>query len=384
MAEAIHGVCAPGFEPVRDVFVKNFEDGLEIGAAAAVTVNQEPVVDLWAGHRDVAGTLPWERDTIANVWSATKAMTALCAHILVDRGQLDLDAPVARYWPEFAQAGKEGIPVRWLLSHRAGVPAVRRPLPPHAAWDWDTMVEALAAEKPWWEPGKSFGYHAVTFGWLVGEVVRRVSGKSLGTFLRDEVAEPFGIDFHIGLDDRHEARVAEVAAAPPPPPDEPAPLTEALADPGSLASLAFNNPVEILNPEIVNSRDWRAAELGGVNGHTTASALARVYGILACGGELDGVRLLRQETIDQMYVEQSMGENAVTMGPMRIGLGFMLPMEENNYGRGPRSFGHPGAGGSLGYADPDARVGFGYVMNQMGAQPDMRAANMVEALHASL
>ena len=384
MAEAIHGDCAPGFESVRDAFAKNFEDGLEKGAAVAVTVDGEPVVDLWAGHRDVAGALPWERDTIANVWSTTKGMTAICAHILVDRGQLDLDAPVAQYWPEFAQAGKGEIPVRWLLSHRAGVPAVRRPLPQHTAWDWDAMTEALAAEEPWWEPGSNFGYHAVTFGWLVGEVVRRVSGKSLGTFFREEVAEPFGIDFHIGLDARHDARVAEVAAPLPAPAAEATPMTEALADPASLASLAFNNPVEILNPEIVNSRDWRAAELGAVNGHCSAGALARVYGILACGGELDGVRLLRQETVDQMYVEQSMGENAVTLGPMRLGLGFMLPMEDNNFGRGPRAFGHGGAGGSLSYADPDSRVGFGYVMNQMGPQPDARAGGLVEAVSASL
>jgi len=384
MAEEIHGLCAPGFEAVRNAFATNFEEGHENGAAVTVTIDQEPVVELWAGRRDVAGTLPWERDTLANVWSTTKGLTAICAHVLVDRGQLDLDAPVAKYWPEFAQAGKAEIPVRWLLSHRAGVPALRETLPPHAAWDWDTMVEALAAEEPWWVPGESFGYHAVTFGWLVGEVIRRVSGKSLGTFFREEVAEPFDIDFHIGLDAGDDSRVAEVAAAPPPPPGETTPMTAAMEDPASMASLAFNNPVEILNPEIVNSRDWRAAELGAVNGHTTATGLARAYGLLACGGELNGVRLLRQETIDQMYVEQSMGENAVTMGPMRIGLGFMLPMEDNNYGRGPRAFGHPGAGGSLGYADPDARVGFGYVMNQMGAQPDTRSASLVEALNASL
>lgn len=377
MSQEIYGSCAPGFESVREMFAKNFDAGLEIGAAVSVTVDQVPVVDLWGGYRDVAGSIPWEQDTLANVWSTTKGMTSICAHVLVDRGHLDLDAPVAHYWPEFAQAGKGEIPVRWLLSHRAGVPAIRHALPQTAAWDWDTMVGALAAEEPWWEPGTSFGYHAVTFGWLVGEVIRRISGKSLGTFFREEIAEPFDIDFHIGLDTKDDGRAAQVASPPPPPADEPSLAME----PGSLADLAFNNPVEILNPEIVNSRDWRAAELGAVNGHTTASALARVYGILACGGEQNGIRLMRQDTIENIYVEQSMGENQVTMGPMRIGLGFMLPMEDNRYGRGPRSFGHPGAGGSMGFADPDARIGFGYVMNQMGSQPDMRAASLVEALY---
>jgi CubicO group peptidase (beta-lactamase class C family) len=195
----IHGTCDPRFAAVRDVFLANFAEDDEIGAAVAVVVDGKTVVDLWAGWADPDRTRPWQRDTIANVYSCTKGMTALCLHRLVEQGRVDLDAPVARYWPEFAQAGKEGIPVRWLLSHRAGLAAVKPMLPAEALYDWDAMVAALAAETPWWEPGTKHGYHAVTFGWLVGEVVKRVSGKSLGSYFRDEVAGPLGVDFHIGL-----------------------------------------------------------------------------------------------------------------------------------------------------------------------------------------
>ena len=209
-APMIHGRCDPRFAAVRDAFAANFAAGREVGASFAATVEGEPVVDLWGGHADAATTRPWERDTIVNVFSTTKAMTALCAHLLVDRGLLDLDAPVARYWPEFAQAGKERITTRHLLTHSAGLAALRRSLPTEALYDWTRMVEALAAETPWWEPGSANGYHAMTYGYLVGEVVRRLTGKTLGRFLRDEVTAPLGADFHIGLAPSEDARVAEM------------------------------------------------------------------------------------------------------------------------------------------------------------------------------
>ena len=195
---------------VRDAFAANFENGEEVGASFAVTVNGESVVDLWAGHADAGLTRPWERDTVVHMWSASKAVTAICAHMLVDRGLLDVDAPVARYWPEFAQAGKENIPVRYLLSHQAGLSVIEEPLPAEAFYDWDRMTSALAAQKPLWEPGTRQGYQAMTFGFLVGEVVRRIAGKSLGTFVREEIAGPLGADFHIGLPEEHYARAAEI------------------------------------------------------------------------------------------------------------------------------------------------------------------------------
>src|SRR5262245_20882305 len=215
---AIPGTCDPRFDRVRDVFAQNFRERDEVGAAMALTLDGRPVVDLWAGHADLMRTRPWERSTIVNVYSTTKGMTAICLHQLVEQGRVDLDAPVARYWPEFARAEKESIPVRAFLGHRSGLAAVKPVLPAAALYDWDAMVAALAAETPWWQPGTGHGYHAITFGWLVGEVVRRVSGKSLGTYFREAIAGPLGMDFHIGLPDREHHRCAEMSSIPLPDP----------------------------------------------------------------------------------------------------------------------------------------------------------------------
>src|SRR5215470_8677464 len=216
----IQGECAPRFAAVRRAFAENFAQRREIGAAVAVVKDGALVVDLWGGHADAARTRPWQRDTLVHVFSTTKGMTALCAHMLADRGLLDLDAPVARYWPEFAQAGKAEIPVSYVLSHRASLPAVTRELTLADFLDWDTMTAALAAQAPWWEPGTRPGYHPFTYGWLVGEVVRRVSGKTPGVFFREEVGQPLGIDFHIGLAERDDARAAEIIGGAPPSDDE--------------------------------------------------------------------------------------------------------------------------------------------------------------------
>jgi CubicO group peptidase (beta-lactamase class C family) len=383
----VHGACDERFRTVERAFADNFSTFGEVGAALAVMVDGEMVVDIWAGHADAARTRAWQRDTIVNVYSTTKGMAAICAHRLVDQGLLDLDAPVARYWAEFAQAGKEQLPVRYLLSHRAGLPAVREFLPPGSLYDWDTMTAALARQEPWWEPGTQHGYHALTYGWLVGEVVRRITGKSLGAYFREEVAEPLGLDFHIGLAAEHDARTAAMIPAPIPKPGEGNPIAEVLSKPGSMQFKAFLMSADLMNPGHANTREWRAAEIPSANGHSTARALARVYGALARGGELDGVRVLSQPAIDRAIVEQSYGPDAILLMPTRIGLGFMLTMPEMQLGPNERVFGHPGMGGSLGFADPDAKVGFGYVMNRMLLPPDPidpRWPPLIDALYEAL
>lgn len=383
----VEGNCDPKFRKVREVFEENFRDRKEVGASVALTVDGKSVVDLWGGYADKNRTKQWTRDTIVNVYSTTKGLTAICAHRLVDEGRLDLDAPVAKYWPEFAQAGKAKLPVRYLLSHRAGLPAVRAPLEVEDLFNWNTMCSALAATEPWWEPGTKHGYHALTFGFLVGEVVRRITGKSLGTYFRDELAIPLGLDCHIGLDASHDDRVASMIPSPPPPPDAPNIFAEVLKNPESVTAKAFNNPAAMMRPEYgANSRIWRGAELPAANGHTTARALARLYGALAIGGEVDGVRVLKPSGIARCYDEQSYGPDEVLFLTTRFSLGFMMSQPGAALGPNAHSFGHPGAGGSLGFADPDAKVGFGYTMNQMaaGILIDPRATALIEAAYQSL
>lgn len=384
----IHGECASRFRRVREVFEDHFRRGREIGAAVAVLHDGEKVVDLWAGWADLAQSRPWQRDTIANVYSCTKAMAALCAHQLVERGRLDLDTPVAEYWPDFAQRGKGRMPVRWLLSHRSALPAVREILPPEALYDWNQITAALAAEEPWWEPGTAHGYHAVTFGWLVGEVVRRIDGRSLGTYFRDEVARPLGLDFHIGLDAGEHGRAADLsdlaAAADELVPEALGLMQVILAEPDGITSRAFLNPPSMaLGP---NNAEWRSAEIPGANGHGSARDLARVYGALAQGGDLDGVHVLDKAGIARCATEQSFGPDLVLQVPTRFGLGFMLTQERRDarFGPNPGAFGHPGAGGHLGFADPAAGIGFGYVINRMGPHIllDPRATALIEAAYA--
>jgi CubicO group peptidase (beta-lactamase class C family) len=344
-------------------------------------------VDLWGGYMDAARTRPWERDTIVNVWSTTKGIVATCAHRLVDRGLLELDAPVAKYWPEFAQAGKEDIPVRFLLSHQAGLPAIREPLPMGSAFKWDVMTDALAKEEPWWEPGAKHGYHAFTWGWLVGEVMRRVTGRSVGAYFREEIAAPLGLDFHIGLGPEHDSRVAEVISPDPPQPGETNFVMEMLQDPQSMAFKVLANLPDLFAPGVVNTREWRAAEIPAANGHSNARAVARLYGSLARGGEVDGVRILSRDAIESAMVEQASGVDEVLGLNLRTGLGFFLTSPDARLGPNPRAFGHSGAGGSLGFADPDAKVGFGYAMNGMiqeNTLTDPRWAPLIDAVYAAL
>ena len=386
MAVKIEGTCDPKFNRVKDVFAENFEKRNEVGAAAAVMLDGKSVVDIWAGHADKEKTKPWTRDTLVNVYSTTKGITAICAHRLADKGLLDIDAPVAKYWPEFAQAGKDKLPVRFLLSHRAGLPAVRKILDDNALFNWTTMTTALAEQEPWWKPGTAHGYHAVTFGYLVGEVIRRITGKSPGTYLRDELAGPLDLDFHIGLDAKHDARVAGLIPAAPPGPGEPNMFAEMMKNPESAGAKAFMNPPVLTKPGLVNSREWRAAEIPAANGHGTARSLARLYGALARGGELDGVRVMSKDEVANCSIEQSNGPDALLIINTRFSLGFMMSQPGASLGPNPKSFGHPGAGGSLGYADPDAKIGFGYTMNKMqnSLLIDARPLALIDAVYASM
>ena len=376
----IHGTHDPRFSAVRDAFAANFSAGREVGASFAATLDGEPVVDLWGGHADAARTRRWERDTIVNVYSTTKAMTALCAHMLVDRGLLDVDAPVARYWPEFAQHGKAAITVRQVLSHTAGLAAIHRKLGVEALYDWDLMVATLAAETPSWEPGSASGYHALTFGHLVGEIIRRITGQTPGAFFRAAggCAAAGGFSYW-------PCRIRR----PPRGRDGPgvgrrSGVRVARSIPQSLRGKVLGNPP--LRPGIANTRAWRAAEIPAANGHGNARSVAHVLAALACGGTLDGVRLLGAPTLARAIEEQCYGRDLVLGFRLRWGLGFMLSSRELPLGPNPRTFGHGGWGGSLGFADLDARVSWAYVMNRMspGTTGDSRAAGPVAALYGSL
>jgi len=386
MSVKIEGSCDPRFKRVREIFAASFDNGLEVGATVAAMIDGKPVFELWGGYADKARTKPWTRDTLVNVWSTTKGIASTCAHRLVDQGKLDLNAPVAKYWPEFAQAGKDKLPVNYLLTHRAGLPAVRKQLPPDAYSNWPVMCAALAAQEPWWEPGTKHGYHAITFGYLIGEVIRRITGKTIGTYLRDEIAGPLKIDLHIGVDASFDPRIAELIGAPPPPPDKPDQMTTMTADPESMSFKAVANPRPVIDPALNNSRAWRGAEIPAANGHATARALATLYGAFAVGGTLDGYRVLTPAAIERAYTEQANGPDLILGVNSRWGLGFALNQPVAPIGPNPRTFGHPGAGGSIGFADPDARIGFGYVMNQMGSDAliDGRAASLFNAMYAAL
>lgn len=352
------GHCDARFEAVRTAFEENFRERAELGAAVTVTVGGEVVVDLWGGWADADRTRPWERETLANVWSTSKGPTALCAHILADRGLLDFDAPVAEYWPEFAAAGKEKVLVRHLLSHRSGLSGLREPHSVEQLYDWELTTRRLAATEPWWEPGTVSGYHALTFGHLVGEVVRRISGLSPGAFLEREVTGPLGIDFTIGLPEKEAGRAAELVHPPAASDSEQAAAFGRLT-PAVLAALA--NP--LVGAAEANTPEWRAAEIPAANGHGTARAVAALYGIFAGRGSYGGRRVLSPEAAERVREGQGRCRDLV-LGPglgadTEIGLGLWLSGPNGSYGPNPRAFGHDGFGGSCGLADPEAEVSLG-------------------------
>ncbi|MFK4148657.1 serine hydrolase domain-containing protein [Streptomyces sp. NPDC004065] len=381
----VHGHCDTRFAAVRTAFEENFRERDELGAAVTVTVDGATVVDLWGGWADAARTRPWERDTVVNVWSTTKGPTALCAHILADRGLLDLDAPVAAYWPEFAAAGKEKVLVRHLLSHRAGLAGLRRPHSLADLYDWDLTCARLAATEPWWEPGTRSGYHALTYGFLVGEVVRRVSGLRPGAFLEREVTGPLGIDFTVGLPAKEAGRAAELV-------HQQAGVTgeqgAAFSQLPPAAIAALTNP--LAGAAEANTPEWRAAEIPAANGHGTARAVAALYGVLAGRGSSDGRRVLSAEAAERVREGQGACRDLVLGAGLRheteIGLGLWLSGPNGSYGPNPRAFGHDGFGGSCGLADPEAGVSLGYVMNRMGPHiaDDPRKMALIEAVYGAL
>ncbi|MQA12280.1 MAG: serine hydrolase [Pseudonocardiaceae bacterium] len=385
----IGGETVPGFEGVREAFATNLR-GPEIGAAVAVYLHGRKVVDLWGGLADPETGWPWEHNTLQVIYSTTKAVTATCALLLAQRGELDLGAPVAEYWPEFAASGKERIPVRWLLTHQAGLSAIDRPVTPEQAVAWDPMVTALAAQRPHWEPGTDVGYHGLTYGWLIGEVVRRVSGRSIGTFLTEEIAAPLGLDLWIGLAKEELHRVSRIVWAPP---DfdalanvdldaVPEPMRDVMAAWADPTSLTRRTMGVVTPPQDHNRPEEQLAEMPSTNGICTARALARFYAALI--GEVDGHRILTPGTLAAATAEHASGIDRVLRIPVRIGLGLGLPTPDA-YWHSPTAFGFPGLGGSIGFADPATGLAFGYVMNHvMEGVPDTRAASLLDAVRAAI
>ncbi|MFG1668706.1 serine hydrolase domain-containing protein [Streptomyces sp. Y7] len=386
----VNGAVAEGFEPVRDAFVRNFETLGERGAAVAVYRGGRKVVDLWAGTKDVDGTEPWRRGTAQIVRSATKGVAAAVLLALRQRGELDLDAPVAEYWPEFKSLGKERVLVRHVLNHRAGLPVLEHPLTPEESLDPRRGPEAVAAQAPVWEPGTAHGYHALTYGWMLDGIVRRVTGKGTGEWIADEFAGPLGADLWLGLPAVEEAagRAGRVGRVEAPEPASGAVLkarpkrsvTEAYTDPDSLTRRAF---AAITPFPDQNDPAYRASALPATNGIATADGLARVYAALI--GEVDGVRLFDPATVELARAEESSGPDRILVVNTRFGLGYMLHGTASPM-LGPGSFGHPGRGGALGFADPETGIAFGYVTNgfRKTVTADPRAQGLIRALRASL
>jgi CubicO group peptidase (beta-lactamase class C family) len=390
-------LCKPGFERVAEAFKKNFDSNGEVGASVCLTVGGETVVDLWGGTANPKTGAAWTRDTVSIVFSCTKGATALCAHVLASRGKLDLDAPVIELWPEFGQHGKEGVTTRMMLDHSSAVPALRAAVKDSGPFEWDYMTARLADEVPFWPPGTRNGYHGFTFGWTVGEMVRRASGQSLGTFFREEVAKPLGLDFWIGLPEEIEPRVAPITPYVYKAADAVTPFMRDLGtDKQSIASLFFFN-VGAWRTKGANARESHAAEIGAANGVTNARGLAGMYAPLATGGG----KLVDAKTLARMgEVSMATHDDATLRIPTRFALGFMKSMDNRRRSLGARlfgpdvdsvilgsaAFGHVGAGGSLGFADPAAGLSFGYTMNQMGPGLLMNARGqaLVDAAYLSL
>jgi CubicO group peptidase (beta-lactamase class C family) len=387
-AQVVNGHCDPAFEPVREAFRANFEEGSEIGAAVAVQIDGRTCVSLWAGLASRADQTEWTQNTLVNVYSTTKGLASLCVQRLLDAGLLELESKVARYWPEFAAAGKAEITIRQLLGHRAGLAALREPLPHEALYDQARMARALAEAPPLWEPGTKHAYHAQTFGFLIAELVQRTAGCTLGRYFQANIAGPLGADAHIGLAAEDDARVAKLTRplGLQPAPGEMDLLQVQRTEPESLTALAFSNPPSA--PGAVNSRRWRGSEIPSANGHASAIGLATVYGAVAADAAGGGRRVLSPEAVARCSAEFSYGQDEVLRLVTRFGPGFMLSQASGpgRFGPNPRSFGHPGLGGSIGFADPDAGLGFGYVMNRAG--PDIlvgaRPRRLIDAVYACL
>ncbi len=393
----VEGTCKNGFERIAEAFQKNFADHGEVGASVCVKVGGQTVVDLWGGVANLKTGASWAKDTVSTVFSCTKGATALCAHVLASRGKLDIDAPVTELWPEFGQHGKDQVTTRMMLDHSAAVPALREKVKDDGPFDWTYMTDRLAAEEPFWKPGTRNGYHGFTFGWTVGEMVRRASGKSLGTFFQDEIAKPLGIDFWIGLPEAIEPRVAPILAYNLKAEDAKTPFLRDLATDRTSIPWLFYMNVGAWRIGGANSRAGHAAEIGAANGITNARGLAGMYAPLAMGGG----KLVDARTLTRMgEVSMATHDDATLRIPTRFSLGFMKSMDNRKRSIGAQifgpdidsvilgstAFGHVGAGGSLGFADPAAGLSFGYTMNQMG--PGLllneRGQSLVDATYLSL
>ncbi len=355
----IEGHCDPRFAAVRTAFEENFVSRDELGAAACVYVGGEKLVDLWGGYRDLGRSEPWREDTIVNMASVTKGMTALGVHVLVDRGAIDLDATMATYWPEFAQAGKEAITVRQTLGHNDGV--IFCDAAPEDSWlDWEAMTAAIAAQEPAWPPGTQGAYNSHNYGYLIGELIRRVDGRTPGVFVREEITEPLGADYHIGLAEADLVRVTDFN------PNPKSTTLNAFKDPSTNLARAWHRIPKDGGPSPFNRRDYRVKEFPSGNGHGNARAVARVYAALACGGAIDGVRVWSEDAVARMAELQWDSECGMTHRPFRMGQGLFLnspPLQ--SMGPNMAAFGHMGAGGAIGFADPERKLAFSYSPNFM-------------------
>lgn len=385
----INGFCAPEYEFVRAAFELNHRSGTEIGSAVAVTVAGELVVDLWAGSMTTDATAstaqpltPWQSDTVITTWSITKSMVALCCHLLADRGLLDLDAPIATYWPEFAANNKESVTTAHVLSHAAGLSGFEHPVVAADMWDWEKMTSLLAAQAPWWEPGTRSGYHILTQGYLLGEVIRRITGTTVGEFFAREIAGPLKADFHIGIGPEFDERIAYVVADA-----GEIDIPEGAMDTIAARSAAYPRRSAL----IANTHEWRRAEVPSSNGHGNARSIARIHAMVANGGAVDGVRILSEAACEAIFTEQTYGMDLVLGRVIRHGLGFGLISPEMPLSPHPRSCYWFGRGGSLGLIDCDARMSFGYVVNRMednttpnNTVDDTRAISALAAVYRSL
>ncbi len=379
---AIHGQCAPRFEAVQRAFASLMNQPGQRGASVSVYWRGELAVNLWAGTRDKEGKLPWQQDTLVNIFSTSKGVTALAVQRALDLGLLDLQKTVAYYWPEYGCEGKKDTRVAWILNHRAAQPALKTPLPDEALFDWERMTTTLARESPWWQPGSTHGYHMVTVGWLIGEVFRRAVGVSMAEFLRAEVTGPLGLDLLLGVPDAQFGRLADLAGTRERPPAGRLYLLGRMqAEPESMTARALTNPMSLSNSS--NTAAWRRMELPSANMHATAAALAALYGKVACR------EFLSQQALQRCQQEESAGDDPVLHTRTRFGPGFMLNQIgniEGEFGPGAQAFGHPGSGGSLAFADPGNELGFAYLMNQMGPYGlvDPRPQALVQAVYECL
>ncbi len=399
----VNGYCDDRFIEARKIFEKSLEDGFELGGAICLEVKGEKVLDLWGGHKDQDRTEAWEENTIVNVYSTTKGIAAICLLQLIEKGLIDIEKPVSNYWPEFSQNGKEDIPVKYLFCHKSGLCGVKEPLEAGAFSDWDLICNQLAKQEPLWEPGSAHGYHAITYGHLVGELLKRVDGRTIGTYFKEEIAEPLDLDFWIGLPDSEFDRVSDIYPSKPSSFQFLFPLlaklpkfllpgpTKFLVDFGDTSKpvgAAFNNPPIVSNNGMeANTKKWRNAEIPAANGHGTARSIAKLYGVLANGGSLDDLYILSPDTIEMGRTTQADGKDLVLGGMhTRFGLGFMLGTENISMGPNPDAFGHGGAGGSLGFADPDNNISLGFVMNQMhpGITAWKTATDVAESVYKEL